>query len=1326
MKRRVISLILTFTLLLTLVPVMPGAELIKAQTVAAWDGETKEEPEKEGEIYQIGTAAELAWFAEYVNAESEKETELVRADAVLTADLDLGAKEWTPIGNTTYVIYAYAGTFDGQGHTVSGLKIEASSVNQGLFGTVNTGTVKNLRVEGAVSSTKSYTGGIVGKLQTGKIENCSMSGSVESTSKTSYTGGIVGGIGAIGAVITACCNYAEVAGSHAGGILGFYSNTATIEDCYNTGKINGTTRSAGIAGQLSKGTVSYCYSIGQSTNGICGFSNATITNCYYLAENTGDAESAPGGTASGYGVITDPAALLQDLNAEGSQNRFREDKYNSNNGYPVLDWQLSSAIVSIPVTVVTILGDVSTGAVLTAQPAGAEGETATNVQYQWFVSSDGETFTEIEGAAERTFMIPDTADYAGKYIKVTVSGEEGSSASAVAGPVRKSESLQLKEDTAKVQKAKETLSLDVKVIKEAGVIALPQKTEGCDIIWDSSHPSVISAAGTVTLPEENVVSVTMTARISCGEAEAAKTFTIDVWAEKIDPEQYLQKVLDSMKWDYKLLQPVFGQDTNILVKFQRVLEKKGYDGVTVTVQSTADETLISKNGKIFYPPVPEGGSFADGKQVQVVFDLNMGGKTVSYPSGSSNALLVPWDTGDVKKSLETAADAALDAELLKGDNDSLSSVITDLTLPSCIEGDKYTYGQITWTSSDESHLAVSDENRKGSADAFYQPYTGKVRQDQQQHTVTLQAVVTNPSTGVTVERSIEVTVLPMSEEQLEQTLGTMSSILDCYTPVKLTDYTTKDVLDTKAVTHDIQLVRPKDVLTAEELAALDYGKYWDYWNYKFTVSSSDTEVIEVNSFRANVYRPLGENTLADKKVTLTIRMESKNNPNLFVTKDIPVVVSHLGRSEINEALALMDAAKDGYAGGLLGDNTDGYSIIDNLTPYKEIIWNKDRSGIEYVYRYADRTNNGVLVDELPGWEEQEDWRLFRTSNKDLIANETLILNETPAEDTFVKVNSVLTDEVFGKYYEKFSNDDKYDREALAKFKQLYKQPVSAYVMVTGAGHYTKEDQGMTAEEKAVLYSSKLAAFRQELDKPIRVSFTLLGLDQKELVPRTEITDFTRGATVFDVFKKVLADHGIAYEAKGSYISSIGGLAEFAHGQESGWMYTVGDVFVNSYMNAQELSGGEDIVVKYVTDYTTANAADKNPGADKDPDADKKDETPVPSQPGTGDKKGDPSNSGGNKKTTVNSTTNKKKSKKKKTIKTLKLKKYKRGSRKITGKTLKKAKVVIIAGKKKYTVKSNKKGNFTVKLKKKLKKKMKIRVTVSKSGYRKKSKTFRVK
>ena len=376
----------------------------------------------------------------------------------------------------------------------------------------------------------------------------------------------------------------------------------------------------------------------------------------------------------------------------------------------------------------------------------------------------------------------------------------------------------------------------------------------------------------------------------------------------------------------------------------------------------------------------------------------------------------------------------------------------------------------------------------------------------------------------------------------------MNQILACYTADKLTDYTTKEKLDLTAVKHDIGLVIPKNVVTKEELAALSYGAYWDYWNYKFTVTSSNTDIIDVNSFRASVYRPLGSDASADQKVTLHVQMTSKENPNLSVSKDLEVTVAHLERDEINHALALMDAAKIGYEEGLLGGNTDVYSIIDHLTPYKEIVWNEDQSGVEYIYRHADRKNNGIIVDELPGWEEQEDWRLFHTSDKNQIANETLLLGETPEENSFVKINSVLTDEVFGKYYTKFRDDPSYDVETLTKFKQLYKQPVHTYVMVVGKGNYTVNFASMSRQNKSMAYRPQLTAFQQKLDKPISVSFTLLGRDGEVIIPKTTESSFTTGATVFDVFQKVLGEHEIAYTAKGSYISSINGLAEKADGQ----------------------------------------------------------------------------------------------------------------------------------------------------------------------------------
>ncbi|MCM1244529.1 MAG: DUF4430 domain-containing protein [Roseburia sp.] len=1367
MRKRIVALVLILVMTGSIVPEMKGAIRSEAKTLVIWDGTTKTEPEEKEGVYQIGSPEELAWFAEHVNSlcNDQSLTGLVEVDAVLTEDIDLANRTWTPISDAGSIKQAYSGTFDGQNHTISDLKINTDKQNQGLFALVNGATIKNVNVEGNVTSEKKI-GGIVGTIQSGQILNCSMSGSVTTTGTgtgSGCAGGIIGTAYNPDVVVNGCCNNAQVSGDCAGGIIG--DNTkkdVTITNCYNTGKItnpeghSGTLYCGGIAGRHtnSSGTISYCYSIGESKNGICGSSNASIVNCYYLAEKTQDEVSKPSGTATGYQTITDSSALLAALNADGSEKAFCEGTKNVNQGYPVLNWQSVTGVLSVPVEKVMISGEAKTGSEWIAEATGQEDEMATNVKYQWALSADGITFTDISGATTRNFAVPDEAEYVGTYIRVTVTGEEGSTASNVKGPIAKSDTLLRKENSEKVQEAKKSLSLDQTVITKEEKLELPNVSGDCQIRWTSSRPEIIHDTGDVVLPDEGVVEVTLTAEIICGEETDHKTFSVDVWAKDIDERMYLQKVLDAMKWDFKLLQPVCGEDTNILSKFSRILKNKGYYGVAVTVQSTADERLVSKNGRISYP-APEAGSFADGRQVKVFFNLTMGDQTVTYPTTDNYALLIPWDTEDITSSLEQSADAVLTESALCGENPELSAVSSDLTLPSYIDGDKFSFAQITWSSSDESHLAISDENRTGSADAFYNPYVGKIYQDSEKHTVSLTATVKNPSTDTVVSRTFEVTILPMSEEQMEQTMDKMNRILACYTPDKLTDYTTKATLDCAAVRHDIGLVIPGNVVTKKELAGLNYGEYWDYWNYKFSVTSSDPDVIEINGFRAYVYRPLGEDASADKEVTLEVKMASKKNPNLFVTKKIKVSVAHLGRAEINQALALMDQAKSGYADGLLGENTDLYSVIDNLKPYKEIIWNKDQSGIEYIYRHADMKNNGIIVDELPGWESQEDWRLFHSNDKELIANETLILNKTPAEDTFVKINSVLTDEVFGKYYIKFQKSEGYDAEALAKFKQLYKQPVSAYVAVLGEGNYTSEFSAMDVSAKEAAYSQRLSAYKKEIEQPISVTFCVLGREGEEIIPQMTEESFSKGATVFDVFQKVMNERQIPYTAKGSYIVSINDLSEFSDGDNSGWMYTVGGVYVNSYMNAQELYGGEEIVIKYVTDYTQANRSEEvpnpptpsetpgenlstpEPSAAPENSAKPAETSPAAGQSakpeGAGSTADQPASTDGRQDVAPDqedseeevSKDDKKTNKKKKTISLSKVK-YKKGTRKITGKTLKGAKVKIQVGKTNNTVKADSKGRFTLRLKKKLKRGMKIKITVSKAGYRTKTKKYKVK
>ena len=215
--------------------------------------------------YQISTADQLKLFRDKVNnVTKEADTQIC---AELTEDIDLNGEAWTPIGNYTEgnQIY-YEGTFDGGGHTVSGLNVTGKFRYVSLFGAVKGGTIKNLTVAGNVSHNYYSTG-----------LDC-------------HVGGIVGGA-LDAATIENCSNNCSVTGSssdYVGGIAGSNINNARIIDCYNVCTITGTIKGTGGVTGLNMGTISNCYNVGTvkgnyAVGEIVGNNSGTVENCYYLA-----------------------------------------------------------------------------------------------------------------------------------------------------------------------------------------------------------------------------------------------------------------------------------------------------------------------------------------------------------------------------------------------------------------------------------------------------------------------------------------------------------------------------------------------------------------------------------------------------------------------------------------------------------------------------------------------------------------------------------------------------------------------------------------------------------------------------------------------------------------------------------------------------------------------------------------------------------------------------------------------------------------------------------------------------------------------------------
>lgn len=160
-----------------------------------------------------------------------------KCDINITLDknIDLTGKDWTPIG--TDYDNSYKGTFDGGGHTITGLTFTTNDEYAGLFGWLNrAGTVKNVVMEGVqITSNQIYGGSIGGVVGSGRgtIENCSVSGSV---SGTVYVGGVVGV--QIGGSITGCSSSATVKGTvDVGGVAGQTNSSATLTACYATGNV---------------------------------------------------------------------------------------------------------------------------------------------------------------------------------------------------------------------------------------------------------------------------------------------------------------------------------------------------------------------------------------------------------------------------------------------------------------------------------------------------------------------------------------------------------------------------------------------------------------------------------------------------------------------------------------------------------------------------------------------------------------------------------------------------------------------------------------------------------------------------------------------------------------------------------------------------------------------------------------------------------------------------------------------------------------------------------------------------------------------------------
>ncbi len=1252
MKKRFLALLLVLTLLVGLMPAALAADTVDVSALPEY---TAGADTSAGAAYKISTEESLRAFAAAVKADDGNGTyNLSGVSFYLANDVALTGT-WKPVGSTaTYVDDFFAGTFDGCGHTISGLNVQG----QGLFAAINQAAIRNLNVSGTVNSTVSYVGGIVGKVQAGTIENCSFSGSVSSSKSKAYVGGIAGGLNSANVTISGCANTADVTGGYAGGILGYGKKTIAIRDCYNTGSITGSDKAGGIVGQLQKGTIENCYSIGDiggkasQKGGIFAFSNATVENCYYTLPET----ETFGGTAAAATQITSPEGLADELG-----NAFKEDMAGANNGYPILVWQAGEVVQPDPrieltgsdtlwrttndaqpqttitaackdmdedthvdwtltegegiVTLETPEGagtanrsvivkataDGAGKAVVTASTADgitasitiyvipqittvelegvvAVGETVRakvnvlgggeydyenfpklKIEWRYLTAADysaGNTGTssyqEITGTTGREYTIPE--GMAGNYLSFMLYDTVSREYKTLSSPVRiaTAEERLLKADAS-------ALTLDTSDIRAATTIALPATgaVNGSAITWASSDSSIIDpATGAVTLPASGIWTVTLTATLTRGEATAYRNFDIRVWSQaELDKEaakSELQKLVERLDGTVTLT-PEYGRDTNVNTMLSA---KLGDSSIAVSV-SKVEEVYggagIAADGTITYfyadpntTPLVHNGSY------NVTFALSKAGatETLQVP------VVIGWDVQRVRDTISAEITSQLTTEGLCAAGDDQNLLTQDLTLPKVIDGKRWAL--ISWTSSDPTAIAVSDKNQQ-TPDTLFDPYVGVIKTPTQDTTVTLTATVTFQLTDaqeqtVTVSKVFTVTVKGQQTNVREQLLAKLDAGFASYGGLR------------DAVTGLPLEERDGKYLAANDIhfpTTRDFGVDGKYTPVTITSSDADTIVPPDvnNAARAEVYRPLPGEAAKDVTVTVTI---TDSDSGVSASRSFLIAVQPLTQAEIDAELALMAAVRAHYFDGIRNANTDAKNILTDLHPFREAYLDADGQ-LVWVYDHADLTGSGIVPVAMDGWTESEQWRLFRSTDPDVISHENLLVTRAAGDKT-VTVSSELSSETLGKYAARYPDNK--------DFQALSCQPVSVELTVPGTEPVTPTPVDPTPVEPD--HKALSVTFQLHTDTEMWISPSVIG-------------DLPESTTAMDVFRQVLAANGYSYEAKGSYVQAVikpdgTKVAEFSKGPNSGWVFRVNGEFPDVAMQDCRLSDGDVIEVFFTADY----------------------------------------------------------------------------------------------------------------------------------------------
>ena len=542
--------------------------------------------------------------------------------------------------------------------------------------------------------------------------------------------------------------------------------------------------------------------------------------------------------------------------------------------------------------------------------------------------------------------------------------------------------------------------------------------------------------------------------------------------------------------------PVYGTDTNIVDMLSAKLKALGYANVKPTLKSVtfgatdpAQQGGIAADGTITYFFLSNAEKTASEdwsvlRQFKPTYTLALGSETVEFTPEFNSTLA--WDQARVEAYLNEQLNAAtLTASLKAG---VAPSTAKEEVLPGALYVGGKKVADLTWTSSDSSAAKLTSSHDSNYNTVYKVAYTHG--NGDKNVTFTVQATLfafgygNSPSTAIT--RGYPVKVASKSAEDIAAEKAELEAAL-AKIDDKIVDYADK----TKSV----------DLTAVEGDFILPTTRKINAGSAKLSYVSNDDSVAKINGYRVIVTRDIagGSNTAT---ITATLTRDG-----ITATRDITVTVKPIDESEIDAAVAQMQAVKDAYATSILGTNTSAHAVSANLSPWSSAMVAEDGT-ISYSKTYQ---TGQIHADDLPGYNSMAGtkWRTYRSSDTSVIEDETLHVTQ-PEADTLVTVESSLTYEKYAALAQAHPNN--------AKLQSLVNQPVKATFRVVGTTDHS--------------------------DPQISVNFKLVGVsaDGSDEVWFDGAQSVGYGSTADALIEQILDAQGLAHTSStteyGYYLSDI--------------------------------------------------------------------------------------------------------------------------------------------------------------------------------------------